>query len=63
MWKSWFTDHPLTPVALAAMALFLGAFIVAVWRAWRSPAGELDERARLPLSDELVEDGDAHHVH
>jgi hypothetical protein len=63
MWKSWFAQHPLTPVALAAMALFLGTFVVAVWRAWRSPAGELDERARLPLSDELVDDGDAHHVH
>ena len=58
MWNSWFAQHPLTPVALAAMALFLGTFVVAVWRAWRSPAGELDERARLPLSD----DGDVRHV-
>jgi hypothetical protein len=45
------------------MALFLGTFVVAVWRAWRSPAGELDERARLPLSDDSVADGDAQHGH
>jgi hypothetical protein len=51
MWTSWFTDHPATPVALAAMALFLGTFVVAVGRAWRQPAGTLDECARLPLGD------------
>jgi hypothetical protein len=63
MWSSWFNTHPLTPIALHAMALFLGTFVVAVVRAWRSPAGELDERARLPLSDDSVAAGDAHHVH
>ena len=52
MWKDWFANHPFTPVALVAMALFLGAFIVVVWRAWRTPPPTFDERARLPLLDD-----------
>jgi hypothetical protein len=59
MWKHWFADHPLTPLALAAMALFVGAFVVAVWRACRTPAPELEQRARLPLLD----DGETRHGH
>jgi cbb3-type cytochrome oxidase subunit 3 len=59
MWKHWFADHPLTPLALAAMALFLGAFVVVAWRAWKMPARDLDERARLPLLD----DGETRHGH
>lgn len=51
MWKSWFLDHPLTSVALASMAIFIGTFIIVVVRAARADAGALDERARLPLLD------------
>jgi hypothetical protein len=51
MWRSWFIDHPLTSVALASMAIFLGAFIVVVARALRADRSTLDERARLPLLD------------
>jgi hypothetical protein len=66
MWKSWFIDHPLTPLALIAMALFVGTFAVAVWRAWRAAPAALDERARLPLSadssNDLADTGALHHV-
>lgn len=51
MWKSWFLDHPLTSSALAAMAFFLGAFVVVIVRMLRADSRTLDERARLPFLD------------
>lgn len=60
MWKSFYLDQPLVPLALASMALFVGAFVVVLLRAFRSDKHELDDRARLPLLDEESETHDVH---
>ena len=54
MWKSWFVGHELVWLAVPAMFIFLGFFIIASIRALKKPQGEVTAVAALPLFDDVT---------
>jgi hypothetical protein len=54
MWKSWFIGHELVWMAVPAMFLFLGLFVVAAVRALKKPQSEVSAVAALPLLDDVT---------
>lgn len=54
MWKSWFIGHELVWMAVPAMFIFLGAFVIAAVRALKKPASEVSAVAALPLLDDVA---------
>jgi HAMP domain-containing protein len=55
MARDFFAASPLLLFPVAALVLFLAAFILALWRVLRQPRAELDPIARLPLADDAQE--------
>jgi hypothetical protein len=54
MWKSWFIGHELVWMAVPAMFIFLGTFLIATVRALKKPQSEVSAVAALPLLDDVT---------
>jgi cbb3-type cytochrome oxidase subunit 3 len=54
MWKSWFLSTSLADLGLPAMFIFMGVFVLATWRALRTPDTSINDAAALPLADDNV---------